>query len=41
MDEKIEKYILDIVLPLDTQKNINWQIWNRLSVLSLRVEVSI
>jgi MoxR-like ATPase len=26
MDEKIEKYILDIVLPLDTQKNINWQI---------------
>jgi MoxR-like ATPase len=23
MDEKIEKYILDIVLPLDTQKNIN------------------
>jgi hypothetical protein len=23
---KIEIHILDIVLPLDTQKNINWQI---------------
>jgi MoxR-like ATPase len=26
MDEKIEKYILISFLPLDTQKNINWQI---------------
>jgi hypothetical protein len=32
MDEKIEIHP-DIVL-LDTQKNINWQIWNRLSVWS-------
>jgi hypothetical protein len=34
MDEKIEKYILDIVFATRYPENINWQIWNRLSVLS-------
>jgi MoxR-like ATPase len=29
MDEKIEKYILDIVFATRYPENINWQIWNR------------
>jgi MoxR-like ATPase len=28
MDEKIEKYILDIIFAT-RYRNINWQIWNR------------